>query len=222
MSGFKKGHSSFKRQTLKKQHSPVLKKLAIAFAIVLVAVALYIKVQPYTKEAKLERQLESTSQHLIETKSKLEQTQTQSKAEEAEKVKQIEELNKQIQEKDRQLQAKRSVPKAYAAELPAFVPTGDKQAWLEQSGIPADLWWAVDWLVTRESGWKPCAYNPGQNDCSANPSTACGLVQQFPCHKIPGDWRDPVAALKWQYNYVNARYGGYAQAVAYWKIHGNY
>jgi hypothetical protein len=111
---------------------------------------------------------------------------------------------------------------AKAPSQPAAVSFGgNKQSWLEQSGIPSDQWWAVDWIVSRESGWDPCAYNPGQSDCSANPTTACGLVQQYPCHKIPGDWRDPVAALRWQYNYVN-KYGGYAGAVEYWKIHGNY
>ena len=222
MGKFKKGHSPVFRQTLKRKHSPVLKKLAIAFAIVLVAIALYIKVQPYTKEAKLERQLESTSQHLQQTQQYLQQQQTLDAQQQAEKDKKLQEVQQKLEETEKALQAKRSTPKVYAAELPDFVPSGDKQAWLTQAGIPADLWWAVDWIVSRESGWKPCAYNPGRNDCNANPSTACGLVQQFPCHKIPDDWRDPVAALKWQYNYVNARYGGYAQAVAYWKIHGNY
>lgn len=223
MSGFKKGtNRPLRRQTLKKQHSPVLKKLAIAFAIVLVAVALYVKVQPYTKEAKLERQLESTSQHLKQTQHDLQLKETQNKQQFEEQQKQLQEVNQKLQETEKALQAKRSTPKVYAAETPTFVPSGDKATWLAQSGIPADLWWAVDWIVTRESGWKPCAYNPGRNDCNANPSTACGLVQQYPCHKIPGDWRDPVAALKWQYNYVNERYGGYAQAVAYWQIHGNY
>lgn len=111
---------------------------------------------------------------------------------------------------------------ASTAPIAAFNPTGNKQSWLSQSGIPASLWWAVDYIVSRESGWDPCAYNPGQHDCSAYPSTACGLVQQNPCHKIPGDWRDPVAALKWQFNYVNSVYGGYPQAVEHWKAFSSY
>lgn len=110
---------------------------------------------------------------------------------------------------------------------PTYKPSGNKETWLRASGIPENEWGYVDWIVSRESGWNPCAYNPGMSDCNANPSSACGLVQQYPCHKIPGDWRDPVIALKWQYQYVNsgkfdAYGGGYRGAVAYWKVHGNY
>jgi hypothetical protein len=39
----------------------------------------------------------------------------------------------------------------------------------------------------------------------------------LPCSKIPGDWRDPVTSLKWQYGYVTARYGGYAGAYSFWR-----
>ena len=224
MSGFKKGHKPVRRHTLKRKHSPVLKKLAIAFAIVLVAIALYVKVQPYTQEAKTRTKLESTSQQLKKTQSELQLEQTQSKQQFDEQQKKLQEVNQKLEETEKALQAKRSTPKVYAAEraIPAYAPSGDKDAWLTASGIPVSEWWAVDWIVSRESGWKPCAYNPGRNDCNANPSSACGLVQQYPCHKIPGDWRDPVVALKWQYQYVTARYGGYAQAVAYWQIHHNY
>lgn len=105
---------------------------------------------------------------------------------------------------------------------PTYTPTGNKDSWLQQSGIPQNLWGYVDFLVSRESGWNPCAFYPGQSDCNAMPVNACGLVQQNPCHKIPGDWRDPVAALKWQWQYVNGRYGGYAQAVEYWQVHRHY
>lgn len=105
-----------------------------------------------------------------------------------------------------------------------FTPSGNKQTWLEASGIPADQWQYVDSIVSRESGWNPCAYNPGQSDCNANPTSACGLVQSLPCGKQSayGHWTDPVANLKWQYDYVTQRYGGYAQAVAFWNSHSWY
>lgn len=104
----------------------------------------------------------------------------------------------------------------------AYAAGGNKDAWLRASGIPSSEWWAVDYIVSRESGWNPCAYYPGQSNCNASPSTACGLVQQNPCGKIPGHWTDPVAALKWQRQYVKDRYGGYPQAVEYWKANGHY
>ena len=107
-------------------------------------------------------------------------------------------------------------PKASAAGNRTI--TGDKASWLAASGIPESDWWAVDSIVSRESGWKPCAYNPGRNDCNANPTSACGLAQALPCGKQAkyGHWTDPVANLKWQHEYVTARYGGYPQAVAFW------
>lgn len=97
---------------------------------------------------------------------------------------------------------------ASAQAAPRASYGGNKQSWLEASGIPADQWWAVDSIVSRESGWNPNAVNPS--------SGACGLGQQLPCGKWAGAWNDPVAALKAQYGYVTARYGGYPQAVAFW------
>lgn len=117
------------------------------------------------------------------------------------------------------------VDKPKAVEAPkstAVMPSGGRVEWLIASGIPENEWWAVDYIVTRESGWNPCAYNPGLSDCNANPTSACGLAQSYPCGKVPGHWTDPVANLKWQYGYVKARYGGYPQAVEHWKVYKSY
>lgn len=136
-----------------------------------------------------------------------------------------EKKNQRIQELEQQVSLKQSAAKVAASVDPtpkAYAAGGSKDSWLAASGIPKDQWGYVDYIVSRESGWQPCAYYPGQNDCNARPVNACGLVQQNPCHKIPGDWRDPVAALKWQYQYVKDRYGGYAQAVGYWQANGHY
>ena len=95
---------------------------------------------------------------------------------------------------------------------------GTKEQWMTSAGIPQSEWQYVDYIVGKESGWDPCAYNPSQSDCSASPSSACGLAQSLPCGKQSkyGHWTDPVANLKWQYEYVTGRYGGYAQAYAFW------
>ena len=97
---------------------------------------------------------------------------------------------------------------------------GTKEQWVAQAGIPQSEWQYVDYIVRKESGWDPCAYNPSQSDCSANPSSACGLAQSLPCGKQSkyGHWTDPVANLKWQYEYVTGRYGGYAQAYNFWTV----
>lgn len=106
-------------------------------------------------------------------------------------------------------------------KAPVAAPTsygGTKEDWLRQAGIPQGEWKYVDYIVSKESNWNPCAYNPGQSDCNANPTTACGLAQSLPCGKQAtyGHWTDPVANLKWQYNYVTERYGGYAGAYSFW------
>jgi len=91
--------------------------------------------------------------------------------------------------------------------------TGNKQEWLRASGIPEASWWAVDYIVIRESGWNPNAVNSNGG--------ACGLGQQLPCGKWAGAWNDPVAALKAMNIYVN-KYGGWAGAVSFWKTHSWY
>lgn len=93
---------------------------------------------------------------------------------------------------------------------PKPVITGDKTTWMTQAGIPESEWEFVDYIVSRESSWNPLAVNKS--------SGACSLAQSLPCSKIPGDWTDPVNALKWQYQYVTNRYGGYRQAYQFWTV----
>lgn len=202
----------------KKLDNPVFKKLALAFVIVIIATATYLQyLAPHTLEAKQRVELESTQHQLIETKRTLEQQKTLDAQQDAEKQKQIEEVQKKLEETEKALQAKRSTPTstvAYAAEAPASTPQrtytggGNKEAWMAAAGIPQDQWGYVDSIVSRESSWNPNAVNAS--------SGACGLAQALPCSKMGPNWSDPVVALKWQYNYVTQRYGGYPQAVAFW------
>lgn len=131
--------------------------------------------------------------------------------------------SKKIQVVDYPTLEQKSVIEAPVAPKPVRAEIkGNRKTWLRAAGIPQSEWGYVDFIVSKESGWQPCAYYPGQNNCNASPTTACGLVQQNPCGKIPGHWTDPVAALRWQKTYVEGRYGGYAQAVAYWRVNGHY
>lgn len=205
--------NAIRGKTLKRKNPKTLKKLAIAFAIVIIAVGLYVQfLSPYTLEAKQRVQLESTQSQLIETENRLLETEAQSKEQYDAQVKELEEVQKKLEETEKQLQAKRSVQKALAAEpkktikKPTVAYTGNKETWLKASGIPESSWWAVDSIVSGESGWNPSAYNTS--------SGACGLGQQLPCGKWGGDWRDPVHALKSMDGYVQA-YGGWAAAVEF-------
>jgi resuscitation-promoting factor RpfB len=87
---------------------------------------------------------------------------------------------------------------------------GSKTEWLTAAGIPQADWGYAESIVQRESGWNPNAVNAS--------SGACGLAQALPCSKVPGNPLNPVDSLRWQYGYVNARYGGYAGAYAFWQI----
>ncbi len=140
----------------------------------------------------------------------------------AEKEKEIESLKENLQaKKEREAEQARIAseqaaqkPKAQATSVPAAQISGDKHSWLAASGIPQAHWGYVDSIVTRESGWNPNAVNAS--------SGACGLGQQLPCGKWAGAWNDPVAALRAMNGYVNGRYGGWPQAVAFWNSNGWY
>ena len=102
-------------------------------------------------------------------------------------------------------------PDAMPDDLPATTGkrTGTKYDWMRAAGIPENQWQYVDYIVSKESSWNPNAKNRS--------SGACGLAQAYPCSKLGPNWNDPVVALRWQYNYVNKRYGGYAGAYKFWR-----
>lgn len=91
--------------------------------------------------------------------------------------------------------------------------TGSKQDWMTQAGIPSSEWSAVDYIVTKESGWRPHATNKS--------SGAYGLCQSLPASKMAtagADYRtNPVTQLKWCTQYAKSRYGGWIAAMAAWK-----
>lgn len=211
---------------MKHKNPTALKNLALAFAIVVLAMVIYtFCIAPHTLEARQRAELESTQSKLLETKSLLQKQKALDAQQDAEKQKQLDEVQKKLEETEKALQAKRQANTALAA-APAAARTytggGNKEQWMAAAGIPQDVWWAVDSIVSRESGWNPCAYNPGLSNCNLSSADirnqACGLAQSLPCGKQEkyGHWTDPVANLKWQYEYVTQRYGGYPQAVAFW------
>lgn len=133
------------------------------------------------------------------------------------------ELQEQIKTLEQRVEAKKANALASAAKAAESVAarviphaqasgvTGTKADWMRAAGIPEAHWSYVDSIVSRESGWNPNAVNKS--------SGACSLAQALPCSKIGPNWQDPVVALKWMTNYVNARYGGWAGAVSFWNTH---
>lgn len=97
-------------------------------------------------------------------------------------------------------------------------PSGTHEDWMRAAGIQPSDFGYVDYIVSHESGWNPCAFNPGRSDCNATPTTACGLVQALPCSKLGKDWTNPVNALRWGSEYAKNRYGGWAGAYSFWQV----
>ena len=85
---------------------------------------------------------------------------------------------------------------------------GSKTEWLAASNIPQESWGYADFMVGKESGWKPNSVNKS--------SGACGLAQALPCSKVPGNPYNPVDSLNWMNSYVNGRYGGWQGAYNFW------
>ncbi|KAA9087371.1 transglycosylase SLT domain-containing protein [Microbacterium radiodurans] len=94
------------------------------------------------------------------------------------------------------------------AEPVRYSGGGSSSDWLAAAGIPEGDWGYVDYIVSRESGWNPNATNAS--------SGACGLVQAYPCSKVPGSGYDPVDNLSWANGYAVGRYGSWADAHAFW------
>ena len=186
---------------MKHKNIRILKKLAIAFVIVLAAIAVYVKIQPYTYEAKQRIELESKSKQLIETKQQLEKQSENSK----EQQQKLDEINKQLEETKKQLEAKRNGQRAYAASLGA---NGNCVDWMNRAGIALTA--ATTKLIINESGCRTSAVNPK--------SGACGIPQALPCSKLPCALNDSgaICQLQWMDRYVKDRYGSWDHALQMW------
>lgn len=206
----KRGQSTRNGAPVKHNKKAIIISMVLATTGVISAVYLY----QYTHTAKLEQQYNKVQSELLLKSDQLDGT-VQDKVQ---LEQQVQELNKVKQELESQLQAKRqqeatlAVVAKKSAQASSPKPTtqvsGTKTDWMRAAGIPQSQWQYVDYIVGRESGWNPNAVNKS--------SGACSLAQALPCSKIGANWRDPVVALKWQFAYVNARYGGYAGAYAFW------
>jgi resuscitation-promoting factor RpfB len=83
------------------------------------------------------------------------------------------------------------------------------------AGISSSDYSYVDYIVSKESGWNPHAYNAS--------SGAYGLCQALPGSKMAtagSDWHDnPVTQLRWCDGYAKGRYGSWRAAYNYWISH---
>jgi len=90
--------------------------------------------------------------------------------------------------------------------------SAEKKALMAAAGIAPGDYAYVDYIVSKESGWRPGAVNSS--------SGAYGLCQSYPASKMAtagADWRtNPVTQLRWCAGYANGRYGGWQGAYNAW------
>ena len=202
-------------------------KILLTATILLSTIWLASQLEGYTNKLKVQKiEIENKEQTVKQLESKFNKvnenlnTELESKELDSKRLQELEqeklrleqELNQTKQQLQAKLDAKRSGNQAYAG---AQNITGNKQAWLSASTIPESDWALADWLITRESSWRPTAQNPS--------STAYGL-KQF----LDSTWAgvgcvkssDPVYQLNCGQKYVTARYSTWANAKAYWSCTG--
>lgn len=194
------------------------KKLIIGIIVGVMSLVIYSQIAHYTKQARLERELEQQAKVLELKVKELQNTSEQSQLKQG----QIEALQKELEQKTKELQAKRENQARAIAESSQAVSKpqvsgavgvgGSCEQWMAQAGV-SDLANARE-LIRRESGCNPNAVNRS--------SGACGIAQELPCGKSGCGLGNPVCQIKWMQNYVNARYGGWANAIAWHNSHNWY
>ena len=95
--------------------------------------------------------------------------------------------------------------------------TGDKSGVMAAAGIAASDYSYVDYIVSRESGWRVNAQGYG---------TTYGLCQAYPGEKMSSagaDWQtNPITQLKWCSSYAVGRYGSWKAAYEHWIVTHNW
>lgn len=99
---------------------------------------------------------------------------------------------------------------------PSVSVSSDKASLMAAAGIAVSDYPYVDYIVSKESNWRPGAYNAG--------SGAYGLCQSLPASKMAsagGDYlTNPVTQLRWCSGYASGRYGGWQGAYNAWLAQG--
>lgn len=107
-------------------------------------------------------------------------------------------------------------PKPKPAPVPTVTvkPVGNCHTWMRQAGIAEVDMASAYALIMKESGCNPAVFNPS--------SGAGGIPQALPFSKMGCTTSDPVCQIRWMIGYVNARYGGFPQALAFQISHNWY
>lgn len=106
--------------------------------------------------------------------------------------------------------------------------TGGRADWLAAVGISSAEYYAVDYIIGRESGWCPTKWQGEYGGCPAYHGTPSsggvgyGLCQSTPSWKMASagaDWAtNPITQLQWCTDYARQRYGSWSAAYNFWVV----
>lgn len=127
------------------------------------------------------------------------------------------ELEKQLQAKIEKQNADKLALQQSSKKVTTFSSVasagGDKYSLMRAAGIAESDFQAVDYIISKESGWRHLAVN--------RTSGATGLCQSLPASKMSSAGSDyltnPVTQLKWCNGYAVNRYGGWWGAYSFWQ-----
>ncbi len=123
---------------------------------------------------------------------------------------------------------------ARGTTVAAAVYAGDHATMMALAGISADEYGAVDYIISRESGWCATKWQGSYGYCpdfyeekypgaESNTSLGYGLCQSTPAQKMASagaDWRtNAVTQLIWCTGYARGRYGSWTAAYEWWVEH---
>lgn len=184
--------------------------LGLVFALLLGTLVTIQQIDDYNYSIEIEKiEIDDNSARLKLLKAKydnLNQALDKAGTDKVQLEQRLQELQREKESLQSELLAKQEQKNRMTLTGTAYASSGTHNDWMLEAGIPQEQWVAAERLVQRESSWNPLAQNS---------IGACSLVQAYPCSKIPGDWRDPVTALKWGHQYVVSRYGTWDNALSH-------
>lgn len=133
------------------------------------------------------------------------------------KLKELEEQKKKLESDlqaklDRQEKEKIAIQNATRLSSVVSAASSDKQTLMSMAGISPSDYTFVDYILTKESGWRVNAVNRS--------SGATGLCQSLPASKMASSGSDyltnPITQLKWCNGYAIGRYGSWSNAYNFW------
>jgi uncharacterized protein YabE (DUF348 family) len=109
--------------------------------------------------------------------------------------------------------AKRVVVKGVKSKAPKTSVAADKSTLMSQAGISSDQHSSADFIISRESGWRPAARSANNCIGLGQKCNAASLMSACP------NWEtDAVCQLRHFNQYAVGRYGSWDRAYTFWSV----